>query len=191
MNKEVEIQVKIENSQKLINFLEKNAKFKKESRQIDEYFYPAHRNFIKIRPIKEWLRLRNSNNKYSITYKNWYYDKNGKSLSYCDEYETFIEDANQFKKILMALNFKLLLKVDKKRKTWVYKKFEIATDKVKGLGNFVEIEYIGRSENIKPKKILTEMISFLKNTNCGKIERNYLGYPWQLLFPKEVKHEIQ
>ena len=191
MNKEVEIQVKIENGQKLINFLEKNAEFKKESRQIDEYFHPIHRNFVKIRPIKEWLRLRNSDGRCSINYKNWYYNKNGKSLSYCDECETFIEDANQFKEILGALNFQLLIKVDKQRKTWVYKEYEIAVDKVKGLGNFVEIEYVGKNKNIEPKKILAEMISFLKNINCGKIERNYLGYPWQLLFPKEVKHEIQ
>jgi len=191
MNREIEIQVKIKNSSKLINFLEKNAEFKKESRQIDEYFYPAHRNFIKIRPIKEWLRLRNSDDRCSITYKNWYYDKNGKSLSYCDEYETFVEDVVQFKKILEALNFQLLVKVDKKRKMWVYKKYEVAVDKIKGLGNFVEIEYIGKNKNIEPKKILAEMISFLKKINCGKIERNYLGYPWQLLFPKEVKHEIQ
>ncbi len=33
------------------------------------------------------------------------------------------------------------------------------------------------------------MIEFLKSHNIGKIERNYLGYPFQLLFPDEVEWE--
>jgi len=35
------------------------------------------------------------------------------------------------------------------------------------------------------------MIKFLKNIGCGKIKRNYVGYPFQLLFPSEVKLEEQ
>ena len=54
-NIEVEIQVNIENSKPLMDFLEKNADFKKESHQIDEYFSPTHRSFIEVRPVKEWL----------------------------------------------------------------------------------------------------------------------------------------
>jgi len=191
MDKEIEIQVRVENRQTLITFLEKNGVFKKESNQVDEYFSPVHRNFIEIRPIKEWLRLRKSNNKYSINYKNWYYDDSGKSLSVCDEYETLVGDITQLEKIFKALNFKSLVKVDKKRKVWEYKDFEIAIDTVKNLGDFIEIEYIGKNEKIDPKVIQQEMLDFLKSMNCGKIERNYLGYPWQLLFPKEIKHEIQ
>ena len=187
---EIEIQVSIENNKPLINFLEKNADFKKESHQIDEYFSPTHRNFVEARPLKEWLRLRDSGGKYSINYKNWHYDKDGKG-HHCDEYEAKIEDLNQLKKILDVLNFKPLVKVDKIRKTWVYKDYEIAVDSVKGLGDFVEIEYIGREEKVNPKKITEEMINFLKSIGCGQIKRNYVGYPFQLLFPEEVKYEEQ
>ena len=187
---EIEIQVSIENNKPLINFLEKNADFKKESHQIDEYFSPTHRNFVEARPLKEWLRLRDSGGKYSINYKNWHYDKDGKG-HHCDEYEAKIEDLNQLKKILDVLNFKPLVKVDKIRKTWVYKDYEIAVDSVKGLGDFVEIEYIGREEKVDPKKITEEMINFLKSVGCGQIKRNYVGYPFQLLFPEEVKYEEQ
>jgi len=35
------------------------------------------------------------------------------------------------------------------------------------------------------------MIEFLKKHNCGRIERNYVGYPFKLLFPSKVKHEKQ
>jgi len=187
---EIEIQVSIENSKPLIEFLEKNADFQKESQQIDEYFSPTHRNFIEVRPVKEWLRLRDSSGKYSINYKNWYYDESRKS-NYCDEYETKIEDLSQLKKILDVLNFKSVVKVDKLRKTWTYKDYEVAVDSVKGLGDFVEIEYIGRDEKADPKKITEEMVNFLKSVGCGQIKRNYVGYPFQLLFPEEVKYEEQ
>lgn len=187
---EIEIQVNVENSKSLINFLEKNADFQKENHQIDEYFSPTHRNFIGVRPVKEWLRLRDSSGKYSINYKNWYFDENGKS-HHCDEYETKIEDFTQLKKILDVLNFKPLVKVDKVRKVWTHKDYEIAVDSVKDLGDFVEIEYIGKEEKVDPKKITEEMVNFLKSVGCGQIRRNYVGYPFLLLFPEEAKYEEQ
>lgn len=189
-NTEIEIQVNIENSKPLIDFLEKEGEFKSEKHQIDEYFSPAHRNFIGVRPVKEWLRLRDSGGKYSINYKNWYFDDEGKS-HHCDEYETKVEDLDQIKKILNVLNFKSIVTVDKLRKIWIYKDYEISVDSVKGLGDFVEIEYIGKEEKVDPKKITKEMINFLKDIGCGKIKRNYVGYPFQLLFPEEVKYEEQ
>ncbi|XOB41732.1 MAG: class IV adenylate cyclase [Candidatus Nealsonbacteria bacterium] len=187
---EIEIQVNIEDNKPLIDFLEKSGQFMSENHQIDEYFSPVHRNFIGVRPVKEWLRLRNSDGKFSINYKNWYFDEKGKS-HHCDEYETKIEDLTQIKKILDVLNFKSIIKVDKLRKTWIYKDYEIDVDSVKGLRDFVEIEYIGKEEKIDPKKITEEMMSFLKSLGCGKIKRNYVGYPFQLLFPDEVKYEEQ
>lgn len=187
---EIEIQVNIENSEPLLNFLEGNANFKKESHQIDEYFSPAHRDFVGIRPVAEWLRLRDSSGKYSINYKNWHFDDEGKS-HHCDEYETKIEDVTQLRKILDVLNFKPLVTVDKKRKVWTYKNYEIAVDSVKGLGDFVEIEYIGKEESVEPRKVTVEMINFLKDIGVGEIKRNYVGYPFQLLFPEEVKYEDQ
>ena len=188
-NTEIEIQVNIENSKSLIDFLKKNAEFKSENHQIDEYFSPAHRNFIEVRPAKEWLRLRNSDGKYSINYKNWLLNKDGKSY-HCDEYETEIEDLSKLKNIFNVLNFKHLVTVDKIRKIWVYKNYEVAVDSVKNLGDFVEIEYLGKGK-VDPKQITTEMVGFLQSIGCGKIKRNYVGYPFMMLFPNEVKFEEQ
>ena len=187
---EIEIQVKIKNSKPLQEFLERSANFKEESHQIDRYFLPPHRNFIEVRPVNEWLRLRNSDGKYSINYKNYHRDKNGKG-HYCDEYETRIEKLIPLEKILKVLDFKLLVEVDKIRKIWEYKNYEIAVDSVKGLGDFVEIEYIGEDKKIDPKKLTEEMINFLKDVGCVQIKRDYVGYPFQLLFPDEVKFEEQ
>lgn len=77
------------------------------------------------------------------------------------------------------------------RKIWTYKDFEIAVDSVESLGDFVEIEYMGKDEKVNPKKVTAEMVNFLKQVDCGKITRNYVGYPFLMLFPNEVKYEVQ
>lgn len=190
MNKdiEIEIQVNVEKIEPLLDFLEKNGRFVAEKHQVDEYFTPVHRDFLAVRPAVEWLRLRNSGGIFSFNYKNWHLDEQGKS-HYCDEYETKIDDLDQLKKILQVLNFQSLVVVDKLRKIYLYQDYEIAIDKIEGLGDFVEIEHKGASQTVDPKIITNEMVKFLKNLGCGEIKRNYVGYPFQLLFPNEVKYE--
>lgn len=187
---EIEIQVNVGKSKSLLAFLEKNAHFKYENHQVDEYFSPPHRNFIGVRPVREWLRSRNSDGQYSINYKNWYFDKNDKSY-HCDEYETQLADLASMKKILKVLNFRTLVRVDKVRQVWTYKNYEIAVDSIKKLGDFVEIEYRGRAKNVNPRQMTQKMIEFLKKIGVGEIKRNYVGYPFQLLFSDEVKYEKQ
>lgn len=189
-NIEIEIQVNVEKVEPLLKFLEENGIFQSEKRQLDEYFSPTHRDFLSSRPVEEWLRLRDAEGKYSLNYKKWHYDDLGKSL-YCDEFETKIENLETVKNIFSVLDFKSLVVVDKLRKTWNYKDYEIAVDAVKNLGDFVEIEYIGEDEKIDPAKTIEEMVGFLKELGCGKIKRNFVGYPFALLFPDEVKYEIQ
>jgi adenylate cyclase class 2 len=186
---EIEIQVQIQKSKKLLSFLEKEARFIGEKHQIDKYFSPAHRNFIGVRPVDEWLRLRDSSGKYSINYKYWHRDKDGRS-HYCDEYESEIESLDQLEKIFKVLNTKEIVIVDKTRKLYLYKDYEIAIDTIKNLGNFVEIEFKGKLGKSKPGEITKEMIEFLKKFNCGTISRNYVGYPFQLMFPDETKYDF-
>ncbi|MBI4039511.1 class IV adenylate cyclase [Candidatus Daviesbacteria bacterium] len=189
-NTEIEIQVNVENYKPLIKFLKVNGNFQAEKHQIDEYFSPAYRDFLSTRPVAEWLRLRDDDGKSSINYKNWHFDENGKSY-YCDEFETKIESIEQVRKILSALNFKSIVVVDKLRKIYMLNDYEVAIDSVKGLGDFVEVEYIGKDEKADPKKITEEMVDFLKKVGCGKITRNYVGYPFLLLFPEEAEYEEQ
>lgn len=186
---EIEIQVRLERVKPLLDFLKEKGTFKGQKRQIDEYYSPAKRDFLAARPVKEWFRLRDADSKYSVNYKKWHFGKDGRS-QFSDEYESEISDVNQFRKILNALNFKSLVVVDKTRQIWLYKNYEIGIDSVKKLGSFVEIEYKGHKK-VSPKKITNKMVKFLKEIGCGKIERNYVGYPFQLLFGEEVKFEIQ
>ena len=188
-NIEIEIQVNIENSAPLSDLLKSQGVFVHEVRQIDEYFSPTSDNFLAVRPISRWLRIRQTEKGNSFNFKNWHFDADGKS-NYCDEFETKIEDIEATRKILAALNFNSIVVVDKLRKIFTYENYEIAIDSVKGLGDFVEIEYIGNDETINPKEVTSAMILFLKNLGVGKITRNHVGYPFILLFPNEVKYEI-
>jgi len=85
-DKEIEIQVRIERSEKLKALLDKEAAFIAENRQVDEYFTPAHKDFTVAKPIEEWFRIRDENGAFSINYKKWVYE-NGIGI-YADEYET-------------------------------------------------------------------------------------------------------
>lgn len=188
-NQEIEIQVNMEDSSSLLNFLKTKGNFKHEVRQIDRYFSPANNSFLAKRPVSRWLRLRQTDKGCSFNYKNWYFGKEGKS-NYCDEFETKIENIDAVEKILVALEFNNIVTVDKLRKIWTFGDYEIAVDSIKNLGDFVEIEYIGSDNEIDPKKVTDEMIKFLKEIGVGKITRNYVGYPFIMLFPDEVKYEI-
>lgn len=176
---EIEIKVKIENSAKLSELLEREGELKYTDKQVDEYYTPSHRDFVSIDPVSEWLRLRDSNGKFSINYKKWIYGPDGKS-NHADEHETKIENIQAARNILKALDFKYLITVNKERSAWNYKDYEISFDKVEGLGDFVEIEYKGSSD-ADPKQTTDEMMKFLQDLDCGKIERDFRGYPYLLL----------
>ena len=120
--------------------------------------------------------------------QNWHFSEVGKS-HHCDEFEFGLEDVGQLKRILEALDFRLLVTVDKVRRVWRYEDYEVSLDKVEGLGDFVEVEYVGNGGDVVPEKVTGEMIDFLKEVGCGKIMRNYRGYPFQLLFPEETEYE--
>ena len=186
---EIEIQVQVDNIEPLLAFLKANAKFQKKHHQVDEYFTPIHRNFLGVRPAVEWLRLRDNDGVFSTTYKNWHVDEEGKT-QYADEYETKIESLDQLRKIFTVIDIKPLITVYKERDIWMYKDYEVAIDKIKGLGDFVEIEYKGNNHEFNPKEVTTEMVKFLKDVGCGTIKRNYVGYPFMLLYPNEIGLDI-
>lgn len=182
-NIEIEIQVRVEKVKNLIDFLEKEGKFIAEEYQKDEYFTPAHRNFLDAKPVDEWLRIRQSD-KNSITYKNWHHDPKTGVSNFCDEYETNIKDPEQMRKIFEVLDIKSLITIEKTRKIWLYRDWEIVIDTITGLGEFVEIEYKG-DKAVDPDAEATKMKEFLKNKKVGKIEINYVGYPYLILYGTE------
>jgi adenylate cyclase class 2 len=186
---EIELQASVENVKPLKDLLEKEGEFQYERHQIDEYFTPIHRDFIAAKPTHEWLRLRDADGHCSFNYKNWHFDDEGRGL-YADEFETKIEDLVMARKILTAIDVKPVVIVDKVRKTWRYKDYEICLDSVKNLGDFVEIEYMGKKDPSEHKNIMAEMTGFLKGLGCGRIEINHSGYPALLLFGHEGRFDV-
>ena len=181
-NIEIEVQVKLQKTKPLIDFLQKNAKLTGTQRQIDKYYTPKHRNFLAKEKVNEWLRLRESEKGSSINYKNWKTSSDGRT-HHCDEFETKIDNLQSLEKIFAAINHKQICCVDKTRIIYKYKNYEISIDKVKNIGQFVEIEFLGET-NKKPKEITAEMVEFLKSLKVGKISRNFRGYAYMAAFPK-------
>lgn len=77
---------------------------------IDNYYIPTYRDFN-----YEWLRIRNDNNKYILTYKKKVIN------NCCEEYEVLIDNFNNFETILKNLNFKIKGTITKIREKIMYK----------------------------------------------------------------------
>ncbi|MFA5954363.1 MAG: class IV adenylate cyclase [Patescibacteria group bacterium] len=186
---EIEIQVQIEDETPLRNFLKTSGRYVGELRQVDEYFTPPHKDFLAERPVSEWLRLRDENGKAKVTYKFVHFKESGES-HFRDEYETAVSDIQTLRSIFQALGFRSIVTVDKERQVYVYKDYEVVFDEVVGLGKFTEVEYKGESSVDDPQRVTDEMIAFLKEVGCVTMKRNYQGYPFLLLFPKEAVFEV-
>lgn len=139
-NKNIEVELKfiVDDEKFLLDWLKLNAKLIYTDRQIDKYFTPIHRDFLSVEQPIEFLRVRNSQGKWSITYK--YFHSNNGQYSYCDEYESELSDGESLLKIFKKLELKHLVTVDKIRSSYSYKGFEIELDNVKGIGLICEIE---------------------------------------------------
>jgi adenylate cyclase class 2 len=186
-NIEVELRYKVKNKKKLLKWLEKNAKKAYEFRQIDEYYTPAHKNYFDKKYPSEYLRIRKSGDKYSITYKYWHSKGGGKEYSHCDEYKTDVEDGKQMRKIFKALNFKLLVVVDKHRTAYNYKNFEIVIDVVKSLGTICEVEVKGMYKSVdEAQKMIRELAGELDFTKADRGDDLKLGYAYLIAKKKGI-----
>jgi len=181
---EIEIKVRVGDAGALKAFLLQSAIHLYDQDQYDEYFVPAHRDFLAATPTKEWLRLRKENGSCSINYKNWQYAPGSNISDYNIEHETKLGDLESARNILIALDFKSICVVDKKRSAYKWNDYEVALDTVKNLGDFVEVEYKSEKE-VDPKETTNKMLEFLKGLNCGEIKRVTKGYPYMILFGEE------
>lgn len=184
MNIEVEIKIKIDNFEEIKKKVEKIGKLIKSIKQVDEYYVPFHRDFFAQEVRTEWLRIRTNPDKTVFEYdlsvnKN----KNGKQ-EYAEEYETGVSNPEEFKKILKFLNFKKVITVEKQREYWDCGKIEIALDKIKNLGDFIEAEAKGDFKTSgEAEKACLDMLYKLGIKDGEKKQINK-GYPELLLESK-------
>jgi adenylate cyclase, class 2 len=145
---EVEQQFWVTNIESVQAWVKQNALFKYTNHQVDDYFTPAHSDYFAKKFPNEFFRVRNADGKFSTTFKYWYESDDQGHHSHCDEYETKVEDGEQFKKILQATGFTVRVTVDKIRTSYSYKNFEINIDVIKNLGSFCEIEIQGDYDSV-------------------------------------------
>ena len=147
MKKRIEIEAKFEllNYKELLKILERlekdnNAKLvEKDEMQKDTYFTPNDRNFLDKRPVAEWLRTREENRKYSITYKNWAKEDGENAKFKCREVEINVDDIEAIREIFDVLKAKELVVVEKIRTSYLYKDIIISIDTVEKLRKFCRI----------------------------------------------------
>ena len=170
---EIEIKVKIDNKDEIIEKLKKlGFKFIKKKFQEDIYFNGSNRDFKKT---DEALRIRDDNGTFFITYKGPKLDNVSKTR---EEIEVKIEDKEKMRLILKKLGFKEVPPIRKIRE--IYKRGDIiaSIDNVEGLGIFLELEKsISDSEITKKDEILNELLDLLKSLNISKdkiIRKSYL-----------------
>lgn len=150
-------------------------------RQRDTYYNAPHRDFLKHSPIAEWLRVRETNYKHSITYKHWHNQNNLEAVS-CDELESVITNPEGVKALLGRLDFPEVVVVEKVRTTFRYKDVEVALDSVTDLGPFIELEAKGEFPSIE---VATEhLYAVLKEIGATVGPQDFVGYPHLLLHKK-------
>jgi adenylate cyclase class 2 len=149
---EVEIKSKINNIADMEEKLRSmGAIFVKDVVEVDEYFNHPCRDFA---GTDEALRIRSDG---TMTYKGPKVDEDTKSR---EEIEVKIENLEGMRSLLIALGFKPVAKVIKRRKYYRMGEITITLDDVEDVGTFIEVECLGDYGYCK-KKVL-ELAKFLK-----------------------------
>ncbi len=142
-NQELEVKLELEESQfkELLMLLSDNdTNFFTE--QVDMYFCPQMSDFKEYMKTK-CLRIRKEKQGVSLDYKE-IVESEEKYAQHLIEHSTKLSDIQQMVFILERLGFQLILEIIKERYEFVYENtYNIALDRVKNLGYFVEIEIVG------------------------------------------------
>lgn len=174
---EIEVRFKIKNlkliEKKLISL---KAKFIKNKKQVDKYF--GEIGLYKKVNYSFLLRIRQEGDKVFLTYKG----DNFKKAGVWQEYDFVIKDAKKAELMIRDMGFDEVILVKKTRKEYCLDNLNICLDKINGLGEFVEIEYIS-SKNESKKKHL----ELIKKLELDKKEIIHKGYITMLLEKNKSK----
>lgn len=152
--------------------------------QKDIYYTPHHKNFLKAKPVSEWLRIRNTSSEKTITYKNWNNNGTNNKIS-CKEIEIGIDDYDGMLELLNALDFNQIIIVEKTRNSWEYNGIIISIDSINNLDDFLELEfktnlYDNEEDSLKYIK------ETIKELGLEVGEQIFAGYP-QLVMKNNKK----
>ena len=196
-HQEIEIKIQITPEQMTIldKWLSKNSEYKGEIHHIESYLDNPDHTFLfdadGMKDARDWLRVRFTDNGDSVCLKRFHPDpENPGKHTHCDEYETKVNDGKMTLDLLKNLGFTSETILDKTRKTYDAKDFEIVVDDVKDLGIFVEIELKKDVDDVK--KGHEEINNLLKQIGITEFKKQFRGYVsmlWnpQINFGEEIK----
>jgi adenylate cyclase class 2 len=184
-SKDIEIEIKIPTNKQNFDRIRKHlldvAKLLQKEKQVDTYYTPSHRNFFEPKEPYEYLRIRREESKSSITYK--LYNPDPTKRTHCEEYESQVTNTDSIQKIFKALDFEESLTIDKDREIFNYQdKFEVALDKVKDLGYYIEIETTKDFDSIEQAR--EELFKFAKELQLDTTKVDNNGYVYLMLVKK-------
>lgn len=147
-------------------------------RQVDAYYNAPHRDFLVPSVISEWLRIRVEGAGGSVNFKR-FHPVDTVAKTHADEFETTVGDVEAMRRLLLALDFRPLVTVEKTRETCRLDDVEVAFDRVVGAGDFVEFEFKGTADSVAGATArLDRCIGRLGVPLGAPVER---GYPHMLL----------
>jgi len=177
---EVEVKAHLRDKKEVIKKLQDfGCKFGRELHQIDHIFIPKGIAFPPPFSVPV-LRVREQNDRFLFTLK---ISQSGRQD--CIERELEINDGKKMIEIMKLINYREVSVVDKKRIKTKYKDMEIVLDKVKGLGEFVEVEKIVKHKNHEDRKnIQKELCVFLETLGISKKDHLVNGKYDIMIFKK-------
>ena len=116
--------------------------------QVDTYYSPPHETFL---GKSKFLRLRVTRARGVVKASFEYHVPFGRYAA--REHEVKIDDWQTMRHILRSLGFKQEMQVIKKREEWQWSQIEIEIDQVRGLGTFIELEVMGKTQTAALKLI--------------------------------------
>jgi predicted adenylyl cyclase CyaB len=162
---EVEVKARLRDRQAVMKKLEDlGCKFGEELHQIDHVFTPRGTPGPRSPLGTPVIRVRKQNEKYIFTLK---ISQSNHQDSI--ERELEIKDGKMMIAIFKLMQWEEMPDVDKVRIKTKYKGMEIVLDKVKHLGDFIEVERIVKNKDHESrKKIQNELYSFLETLGVEK-----------------------
>lgn len=161
---------------KIFEFLNKNGEFISSTYQKDVYYVPKFRDFELNGETIECLRVRTTDKGSILCYKKIHREANP---IYCDEYETKISSADDFEKIIFAIDFEVQMTIEKNRQSFMFDDCRFDFDTVADFGEILEVEFKG--DDISK---FDKIFDILKDFNIYKKDANYEGI--QMLMKKKL-----
>lgn len=167
---EVESKFSVENAKIIREEIKKIEKFERIDLKVDDYYTLEDLN---QRPQKS-LRIRKINGFYIANFKHRLSYKNGVYAK--KEVEFVIDNIESFLGLIKDFGFRKWLRKEKRCEIYGIKKnFQIELNHVKGLGWFIEIEYLVDSES-KIEKARREVVKVMKELGFDENDAVKEGY---------------